>query len=101
MGQDKFLILFGTFLSDKAKRYGEVDGNRLPDDAKKLLAGYRTTIIGILAVFLLLMLRMKLWSLAFGLPLLIGGWVLKGHFESRLDPLLEPYFPKANDKNNG
>ncbi len=98
---DKFLIIFGSLFSDKAKRYGQVDTLRLPEDAKTLLAGYRTTVIGILVIFLLLMFRMKLWSLAFGLPLLIGGWVLKGHFESRLDPLLEPYFPKREDKPNG
>ncbi|MDE1152254.1 MAG: hypothetical protein PW788_06940 [Micavibrio sp.] len=99
-GQDRFLIFFGSYFSDKTLRYGRVDQTRLPNDARRLLGTYKELLIAFSAVVILLLLRMQFWSLAFGLPLIFGAWVMKGHFETRLDPMLEPYMPKRPDKAN-
>lgn len=95
MAGDKFLIVFGTLFCAKTRDYGRIDPALLPLPARRLLSAYKLVLIGISVVVALLLLRMKLWSLAFGVPLIIGGWVLKGHFEKRLDPLLAPFISNS------
>jgi len=97
-GQDRFLMFFGRYFSDKTLQYGRVDQTRLPNDARRMLGNYKELLIVFCAVVIMLLVRMQFWSLAFGLPLIFGMWSLKGHFETRLDPMLGPYIPPRPNK---
>ena len=88
---DKFLELFGSICGGRTRAYGSVEAGKLPEETRRLLRAYTFVLIGMTCVALLLFVHLRFWSLAFGVPLLAGGWVLKGHFEKRLDPLLAPY----------
>lgn len=94
---DKFLTLFGKLGSGKAQAYGEVDQNRLPDEVKELLGGYRHVLMAFCAAVALLCIRPSVLTLLICGPLIAGCLYLKQNYEKKLDPLLEPYRPRKKE----